>query len=146
MMKVLTIVVAAALFVALPASLSADGVVQGGRVRVTVNYKGKGGTVDATHKLWVWLFDSPNIGAGSQPIDQAALDKNGAQAVFEGVSLGQVYVAVAFDEKGAMDGNGPPPTGTPISIHAGPNGAPMAVVPGEKGAITITFDDTARMQ
>lgn len=38
-----------------------------GTVKVTVTYKGKG-KVDAAHKLWVYLFDSPNIGAGSIPI------------------------------------------------------------------------------
>ena len=90
MKKVLTIVVAALLAnLAQPAaSLNAAPLatsVAAGTVKVTVHYKGKG-KVDASHKLWVWLFDTPNIGAGSMPIDQLALDKNDIEAVFEGVA------------------------------------------------------------
>ena len=32
-----------------------------GTVKVTLNYKGKG-TVDGSHRVWVWLFTSPDIG------------------------------------------------------------------------------------
>ena len=115
-----------------------------GTVKVTVTYKGKG-TVDASHKLWVWIFDTPNIGAGSMPIDQVSLDANGAQAVFENVAPGQVWIAVAFDQQGAMMGDAPPPTGSPVSVHAGKDGMPLAVTPGEKGLASITFDDSMRM-
>ena len=115
-----------------------------GTVKVTVTYKGKG-TVDTSHKLWVWLFDTPNIGAGSMPIDQIALDKNGTEAVFESVAGDKVYVAVAFDEKGAMMGDGPPPTGSPIGILMGPDGTPNGLTPGDKAPVALTFDDTIRM-
>ena len=37
-------------------------------VNVTVKYNGKGGVVDANHRIWVWLFTSPDIGPGSTPI------------------------------------------------------------------------------
>ena len=84
-----------------------------------MTYKGKG-TVDSSHKLWVYLFDSPNIGAGTMPIGQLALEKNGTDAVFDSVAGDKVYVAVAFDESGAMMGDGPPPTGSPIGILMGP--------------------------
>jgi hypothetical protein len=50
--------------------------VTSGTVKVTVTYKGKG-KVDTSHKLWVWLFDTPNIGPGAMPIDQISLDNNG---------------------------------------------------------------------
>ena len=121
-----------------------DAHITDGTVKVTVTYKGKG-TVDASHKLWVWLFDTPNIGAGSMPIAQVSLDKNTTEAVFDGVVGDKVYVAVAFDQQGAMMGDGPPPTGTPIGILAGKEGAPSPVTPGDKGATTLTFDDTIRM-
>jgi hypothetical protein len=121
-----------------------DTRITSGAVKVTVTYKGKG-TVDGSHKLWVWLFDSPNIGAGSMPIAQMALDKNGTEAVFDAVAGDTVYIAVAFDEQGAMAGDGPPPTGTPIGILAGQGGAPSPVTPGDKGVATLTFDDSFRM-
>jgi hypothetical protein len=145
MKKVLTVVVVTLLagVAARAATLNAEPTTAGA-VKVTVNYKGKG-TVDASHKVWVWLFDSPNIGAGSMPIDQIALEKNGADAVFENVAPGQVWIAVAFDEQGRMMGDAPPPTGTPISVLMGKDGAPTAVVPGPKGAVVLTFDDSLRM-
>ena len=114
-----------------------------GNVKVTVQYKGKG-TVDSSHKIWVWLFDTPNISAQSQPIDQVALDKNGADAVFQNVVPGQVWLAAAFDEQDAMTGNEPPPSGTPITMWT-KDGAPSAITPGEKAILTLTFDDSMRM-
>ena len=112
-------------------------------VKVTVTYKGKG-KVDASHKLWVWLFDTPNIGPGSMPIDQIAIDDNGTDAVFENVAGTKVYVVAAFDEQGAMMGDAPPPAGTPIGMLLGADGTPSSVTPGEKPVVLI-FDDSIRM-
>lgn len=149
MKKVLTLVVAALLVnLAHPhASLTASPravTVAAGTVKVTVHYKGKG-QVDASHKIWVWVFDTPNLGPTSVPIDQVTLDKNGADAVFEGVAAGTVWIAAAFDEGGAMNGDGPPPPGTPIGILMGKDGAPAGVAPGAKDAVVLTFDDSQRM-
>jgi len=118
--------------------------VSAGAVKVTVHYKGKG-KVDGSHKIWVWLFDNPNIGAGSMPIDQTSIEKNDSEVVFDGVAPSQVYIAVAFDESGSMMGDAPPPTGTPIGILMGANGTPNGVTPGEKGIAAVTFDDSTRM-
>ena len=150
MKKALTVVVAALLanlaqpvasITAAPLAISTAA----GTVKVTVHYKGKG-TVDASHKLWVWVFDSPNIGPTSSPIDQMTLDSNDADAVFEGIASDTVWVAAAFDESAAMTGNAPPPPGTPIGILAGKDGAPIAVVPAAKAVeVVLTFDDSQRM-
>ena len=115
-----------------------------GTVKVTVNYKGKG-NVDASHKLWVFLFDTPNIGPGSMPIDMTSIERNGAEAVFQNVAGDKVYIAVAFDESGSMMGDAPPPTGSPVGILAGPDGAPSAVTPGDAKGAVLNFDDTIRM-
>jgi hypothetical protein len=148
MKKILTIVTAALwLGAAQPGgglSASTDARVTAGSVKVTVHYKGKG-KVDPSHKIWVWIFDTPNIGAGSMPIDQVALDKNDADAIFAAVAAEQVWIAVAYDESGAMTGEGPPPTGTPIGILMSKEGAPTPVTPGEKGTVSLTFDETIRM-
>ena len=114
-----------------------------GAVKVTVNYKGSG-TVDGSHQVWVYVFDTPDIGAGSMPIAETSVAKNGGIASFE-VGTDRVWIAVAFDEKGVMSGNAPPPSGTPIGIYSSGTGAPEAVVPGAKGAVTVTFDDSQRM-
>jgi hypothetical protein len=126
------------------ASAVALAKVAAGAVKVTLNYKGKG-TVDGTHRVWVWLFDTPNLGPGSMPIAQASIDKNGDVVVFDGIAAEQVWVAAAFDEQGVMGGDGPPPSGTPVGVYAGPDGAPKSVTPGDQGAVTLTFTDAFRM-
>lgn len=114
-----------------------------GAVTVTVNYTGKG-TVDASHRVWVWLFDSPDIGPGSIPIAEMSVEKNGGAATFE-VGSERVWIAVAYDQNGGMSGSAPPASGSPIGIYSTSGGAPDAVTPGAKGAVAVTFDDSQRM-
>jgi hypothetical protein len=118
--------------------------VSAGTVKVTITYKGKG-KVDSAHKLWVYLFDTPNIGPGAMPVGQVSIEKNGTDAVFDGIAGDKVYVAVAFDENGSMMGDAPPPTGSPIGILMGSDGTPGGITPGGKDPVVLTFDDTIRM-
>ena len=122
---------------------SAGARVGAGTVKVTVSYKGKG-TVDAKHRVWVWLFTSPDIGPGAMPIAEISIDVNGALATFDGIDAERVWIAAAFDESGTMSGNAPPPSGSPVGLLVGSDGAPKSVVPGESAAV-MTFDDTVRM-
>lgn len=149
MKRALTIVIAALLAnaaqpAASPTTAPLATTAAAGTVKVTVHYKGKG-TVDASHKLWVWVFDTPNIGPGAMPVGQVALDKNGVDAVFTDVAADKVWIAAAYDEGGGMTGDAPPPPGTPIGILAGSDGAPVAVISGPKGTAVLTFDDSQRM-
>ena len=116
-------------------------------VTVTVKYAGKG-TVDADHRIWVWLFTSPDIGPGSVPIAEESIQKNGGRATFADVAAKEVYVAIAYDEKGGFVGSGPPPVGSPIALYGakGPTDKPLPVVPGAKGSVSVTFTDAQRMQ
>jgi hypothetical protein len=114
-----------------------------GTVKVSVNYKGKG-TVDAKHRIWVWLFDTPDIGPGSMPIAESSIDANGTAATFDGIDAARVWIAVAFDESGTMAGNAPPPSGSPVGVLLGADRAPQSVVPGAD-AVVLTFDDSQRM-
>ena len=114
-----------------------------GAVKVTVNYKGSG-KVDSSHRVWVWLFETPNIGPGSMPIAELSVEKNGDVATFD-ADGNQVWVAVAYDVNGVMTGNAPPASGSPIGIYSSSTGAPEGVTPGAKGAVTLTFDDSQRM-
>lgn len=116
---------------------------EAGAVKVSVTYKGKG-AVDANHRIWVWLFDTPNIGPGSMPIAESSIDSNGGAATFNDVAAKHVYIAVAFDESGTMNGNAPPPSGSPIGILLSKDGAPRSVAPDEE-AVSLMFDDSQRM-
>jgi hypothetical protein len=147
MNKALSLVVAALVAVmastAVIKAASRDTGAAAGTLKVTIHYTGKG-KVDAAHKLWVWVFDTPQIGPGSMPIDQLSLYKNDADASFVGLADGKFYIAAAFDETGSMMGDAPPPTGTPIGILGMAAGAPSPVSPGKDPAV-LTFDDSMRM-
>lgn len=114
-----------------------------GTVKVTLNYKGKG-AVDAKHRVWVWLFDSPNIGPGAMPIAELSIDANGNVAAFDGIDAKQVWIAAAYDESGTMSGSAPPPSGSPVGVLLSADGTPRSVAPGED-AVGLTFDDSQRM-
>ena len=114
-----------------------------GDVKVTVKYTGKG-TVDASHRLWVWLFDTPEIGPGAIPISEMSIDKNGGTASFTNVAVGKVWVAIAFDVAGGFAGAAPPPSGSPATLYM-EKGVPTPVTPGPDVAITVVFDDTQKM-
>lgn len=116
-------------------------------VNVTVKYAGKG-TVDATHRIWVWLFTTPEIGPGSIPIAEMSIEKNGATASFASVPASPVYIAIAYDEKGGFGGSAPPPQGSPVTFYGAktPADKPAPVVPGAKGSVSVTLTDVQRMQ
>jgi hypothetical protein len=115
------------------------------RVSVTVKYTGAG-TVDDNHRIWVWIFDNPNIGPDAIPIGEQSVAKNGGTATFS-TSSPQVYIAMAYDEGGGFMGQAPPPPGSPIALYGmkAPNEPPQPVTPGPTGDVTATFDDTQRM-
>jgi hypothetical protein len=116
-------------------------------VTVTVKYAGKG-AVDAGHRLWVWLFDTPEIGPGAIPIAELSLEKNGGTANFSNVAAKQVYIAIAYDENGGFAGQAPPPPGSPVAFYGakGPNDPPMGVTPGPNAAVSVTLTDAQRMK
>ena len=133
----------AAMHLTTAVAASAGARVTAGTVKVTVNYKGKG-TVDAKHRVWVWLFASPDIGPGSMPIAELSIEANGIVATFDGIDAERVWIAAAYDESGSMSGNAPPPSGSPVGVFVSTEGAPKSVAPGES-AVVLTFDDSFRM-
>jgi uncharacterized protein (DUF2141 family) len=115
-----------------------------GKLKVTVTYTGAG-TVDSTHEIYLWLFDTPNITADTAPIASDVITASGATATFSGLPK-EVYIAAAFDEKGDYDGtSGPPPTGTPITIYGDMGAAKAVATGGADAAVTVAFDATMRM-
>jgi hypothetical protein len=135
---------AATMHLSTAVAASAGARVAAGSVKVTIHYKGKG-TVDGAHRVFVWLFNSPDIGPGTIPVAELTVDKNGGTATFDGVVDERVWIAVAYDEHGVMTGAAPPPSGTPVGLYVGNDGAPQAVVPADSTAAVVTFDDSIRM-
>lgn len=134
------IVALALVAIATPAIVAQES----GRLKVTVDYKGSG-DVDASHEIFVWVFDTPNIGADSVPIASDVVTANDASLSFSGLPK-EVYLAAAYDEKGDYDGtSGPPPSGTPITIYGDMGVAKAIPTGGADTAVTVTFDGTVRM-
>jgi hypothetical protein len=125
--------------------LTAGPALRAGDLTVTASYSGKG-NVDATHEIWVFLFDTPNVNSGSQPVATQALTKNGGVATFKNVAQDTVYILMAYDDKGTYDGNaGPPPAGTPVGMYTKDGKVPAPVKPGPGAKIKTAFDDSRRM-
>jgi hypothetical protein len=114
----------------------------GSDLSVTVTYTGKV-PVDETHEIWVFLFPTPEIGPGSEPIAALTVKKNGAVATFKSLTQPVVYIALAFDEKANYEGNAAPPLGTPVAVHS-KDGVPIGVKP-SAGKVKVSFDDSVRM-
>lgn len=114
------------------------------RVVVTATYTGAG-EVNAAHRIWIWLFDTPDIGPGSMPIAEMSADANGAPVTFAQVTAAKVWVAIAYDEKGGFTGSAPPPSGSPMAFYGSQPGVADPVVPGPTARVTVSFDASQRM-
>ncbi len=137
-----TLAVIAGLIPAVP--LAAAGGQDSGKLKVSATYTGHG-TVDATHQIFVWVFDTPDINGSTTPLAVDKVTANGGSVDFTGLPK-TVYLAAAYNEKGTYDGTqGPPPTGTPVTIYGGEGSAKAVTTGGADAAVAITFDDAMRM-
>lgn len=109
-------------------------------VSLTVHYKGAG-PVSEKHQVWVFVFDNPNIGGDSEPLDFRAVTTNGGTVIFRNLAVDTVYFGVVYDEKGDYEALEAPPIGAPVAIF----GKEMKAAPVKVGGgATLTFDDTVR--
>jgi hypothetical protein len=138
---------AVAVMVGAASMAQAQDAADAGKLKVTIDYKGAG-AVDAEHRVWIWVFDTPNISAESMPLATGVIKENKTSYKFVGLPK-QVYLAAAFDNVGGYDGaTAPPPSGTPITVHGsmGPGQAATAIATGgEDASVTVTFDDSVKM-
>jgi len=114
-------------------------------VAISFEYTGPS-QVSEKNRIWVWLFDNPDISAQSTPIGAGSIIKNGDTVKFKVEStVPKVYVAAAYDNVGGFMGDQAPPPGTPIVVYGRTEQTPAA--PLEKGSTTkVKFDDSVKMQ
>ena len=120
---------------------------QEGTMKLTVKYTGADGPVDQTHKLLVFVFDTPDMTSGQvMPIKFETLAENGG-TLSMGFTVSPVYVAAIYDKPGGYDFTAPPASGCPVTVYAkdGQGPAPITVEPGKTIEISMEFDDTIRM-
>src|SRR5947209_5482579 len=116
---------------------------EGRTIQVDVTYTGSG-TVDASHKMYVALWDSPQ--PNGPPVAVKPIDSKTGTVTFADVQKVPAYVSVAYDPTGKWEAQSAPPTGSSLGVYARnpPTPDPINPAPGKTVKIKITFDDTAK--
>jgi hypothetical protein len=114
-------------------------------IQVEINYTGSG-SVNATHKIYVALWDSADP-SGGPPTAVQSLDSKKGTATFSNVQKVPAYVTAAYDPTGAWDAQSPPPSGSSLGMYSKnpPTPQPIDVAPGKTVKVSITFDDSAKV-
>jgi hypothetical protein len=114
-------------------------------IQVDINYTGSG-TVDASHKIYVALWDSSDM-SGGPPVAVLSLNSKKGTVTFSDVQRVPAYVSTAFDPTGGWDAQSPPPSGASLGMYSKklPNPEPIDVAPGKTVKVAITFDDSAKV-
>jgi hypothetical protein len=121
----------------------------GRTIQVEVSYTGSG-TVNASHKIYVALWDAPDFVAagGEPPVAIESLDSKKGTVTFSNVPKGPVYISTAYDPTGSWDAqSGPPPSGSSLGMYTKnpPKPEPITVDSGKTVKVTLTFDDSIRV-
>jgi hypothetical protein len=119
---------------------------QGGRtIEVNIVYTGAG-KVDANHKIYVALWNSP--GMDGTPADIQSLDSKTGTVVFKNVQTVPAYVTTAYDPTGKWDAQSPPPSGSSLGMYSSkpPTPGPVDVATGKTAKIKLTFNDSQKVQ
>jgi hypothetical protein len=132
-------------FSALASVLAAQNA--GSTLVVEVSYTGSG-TVDASHKIIVALWDTAEFvkdGTSVAPIATKRIASKSGAATFQSVQKSPSYISMGYDPSGQWDGeSGPPPSGTSLGLYSKQPGtpAPIELKPGKTTKIAGTFDDS----
>ena len=135
---------------ALASALAARAQGKGSKLTVQVSYTGSG-TVDASHKVFVVLWDTPDFvkeNASGAPIAIKAATSKSAEAQFDDVQKNPVYVSMVYDPDGKWEATSAPPSGASLGLYAQEPGTPTPIQlqPGKTTKISATFDDSFKMK
>jgi hypothetical protein len=114
-------------------------------IQVDIDYTGSG-TVNASHKVYVALWDSSDM-SGGPPVAVLSLNSKKGTVTFSDVQRVPAFVSAAYDPTGNWDAQSPPPSGTSLGMYSRnpPNPQPIDVAPGKTVKVTITFDDAVKV-
>jgi hypothetical protein len=134
-----------AVFVLIAASVTAQTSAEKRTIQVEINYTGSG-TVNASHKIYVALWESADL-SGGPPAAVESLDSKKGTVMFANVYHVPAYVSAAYDPTGAWNAQSPPPSGAALGMYSKnpPNPEPIDVAPGKTVKVGITFDDSAKV-
>jgi hypothetical protein len=114
-------------------------------IQVDINYSGSG-TVNASHKIYVALWDSSDM-SGGPPVAVLSLNSKKGTVTFSDVQKVPAYVSGAYDPTGNWDAQSPPPSGSSLGMYSKnpPNPEAIDVARGKTVKVTITFDDSVKV-
>jgi hypothetical protein len=119
-----------------------------GNLKVKLNYSGDG-KVDDSHKIVVFLFDTPDFTQGNaMPVGTQMGSAKDGVVTFADLTPGDYYVVAAFDKEGQYDGqSGPPPSGASLGMYSTAPPAPGAikVESGKTAEVELPFNDSFKM-
>ena len=120
----------------------------GRTLKVKLNYSGPG-TVDEKHKIFVFLFDSPDFiqREDAKPIANGSGTAKDATVTFSDLAISPVYLIAVYDPSGAYEGMSKPPSGSSLAIYGKTPGvpAPIAIEAGKASPVDVPFDDSLKM-
>jgi len=118
-------------------------------LKVKVHYRGSG-TVDAKHKIVVFLFDSPGFTHGNvMAFAVTNTDSKDGTVTFNDVAKSPAYIGTVYEPTGSYaERQGPPPPGASLGMYSKSPGqaAPVKVEAGKTITVELTFDDSVKMQ
>ena len=121
-------------------------VAQTGRtIQVGIAYTGSG-TVNASHKIYVALWDSADF-SGAPPVAVKSLDSKSGTVTFTDVQKVPAYVSAAYDPTGNWDAQSPPPSGSSVGMYSTnpPTPASIEVEQGKTAKVKMAFDDSNKV-
>jgi hypothetical protein len=124
--------------------LAAGAFSQGGRtIQVDVTYAGSG-TVDASHKIFIALWDSGDM-SGGPPVAVQSLESKKGTVSFTNAPK-PAYISAAYDPTGRWDAQSPPPSGSSLGMYSSkpPTPEPINAEPGKPARVKLMFDDTTK--
>lgn len=127
---------------------AASGVAQtsaGRTIQVEINYTGSG-TVNASHLIYIALWDAPDFNSGP-PAAVKSLDSKKGTVTFSDVQRAPAYITTAYDPTGSWNAQSPPPPGCSLGMYSKnpPKAEPIDVVPGNTVKVSITLDDLVKV-
>jgi hypothetical protein len=120
----------------------------GRTLKVKLNYTGSG-TVDEKHRIFLFIFDTPEFikGDNAMPIAFGSGTAKDATVTVSDLATSPVYLIAIYDPTGAYDGMSKPPSGVSLGIYWKTPGepGPIAIEAGKTTQIDLAFDDNVKM-
>ncbi len=136
------------LLATLASGLVLGGQSEGSDLIVDVKYTGSG-TVDASHKVYVVLWDShdvPRDGSHVLPLAIKPVSEKSGSVRFSGIKSNPVYLSAVYDPTGQWDAKSAPPQGASLGLYAKKKHTPepIQLSAGKAVTISLTFPDAPK--